>query len=328
MPIAHLVPGGADFDRLDDLARRARHVGQVEHFRGHSGWTRILMPGCFSRNSCTCSGRNIWWTLQWPFQRITLLRSSCSSVLAAERVGVRIPDRHLVERDAHRRGPCCGPGADRGRTARGCVRANDHSSAAAALRDVQTMPPCRPQNAFRLAAELMYVTGVMSSVSITSPSWSQASSIWSMPAMSAIEQPAARSGRITGTRSPPRSASFSGRLARMSAVSAMKWTPQKTIARQSRLSAAILAELVAVARQVGQGDHLVLLIVVPQNQQPRPQLVAHRLNPRRERVVLQRLVGLELEGGRGCECGDGIDGCSSGGQALPALRFRYAIIRD
>ena len=57
--------------------------------------------------------------------------------------------------------------------------------------------------------------------------------------MSAIEQPAAMSGRTTVTRSPPRSASFSGRLARMSAVSAMKWTPQKAIARQSPLSAAI-----------------------------------------------------------------------------------------
>ena len=27
--------------------------------------------------------------------------------------------------------------------------------------DVQTMPPCSPQNAFRSAAELIYVTGVM-----------------------------------------------------------------------------------------------------------------------------------------------------------------------
>ena len=57
--------------------------------------------------------------------------------------------------------------------------------------------------------------------------------------MSAIEQPAARSGRMTVTRSPFRAASFSGRLARMSAVSAMKWTPQNTIARQSSLSAAM-----------------------------------------------------------------------------------------
>ena len=113
----------------------------------------------------------------------------------------------------------------------------------------------------------MYVTGVMSSVSITSPSSSQASSTWSIAAMSAIEQPAARSGRTTGTRSPPRSASFSGRLARMSAVSAMKWTPQKAIAPAIAALGRHLAEVVAVAAQVGERDHFVLLIVMPQDQQ-------------------------------------------------------------
>ena len=46
----------------------------------------------------TCSGRNIWWTLQWPFQRITLLLWQLLFGVAAERVGVRIPERHFVER--------------------------------------------------------------------------------------------------------------------------------------------------------------------------------------------------------------------------------------
>ncbi len=101
------------------------------------------------------------------------------------------------------------------------------------------MPPWRPQKAFRLAAELMYVTGVTSDVSITSPSSSQAFSTCSIAAMSAIEQPAAMSGSTTVTRSPARSASFAGWLARMSAVSAMKWTPQNAIDRHSPLSAAI-----------------------------------------------------------------------------------------
>jgi len=71
-----------------------------------------------------------------------------------------------------------------------------------------------------------------------SPKSSQAASTCSMAAMSAIEQPAAKSGRMTVTRWPSRAARFSGRFARMSAVSAMKWTPQNTIARQSPLSAA------------------------------------------------------------------------------------------
>lgn len=46
--------------------------------------------------------------------------------------------------------------------------------------------------------------------------------------MSAIEQPAARSGRITVCESP----------VRMSADSAMKWTPQKTTYCAAVLSAA------------------------------------------------------------------------------------------
>ena len=61
-----------------------------------------------------------------------------------------------------------------------------------------------------------------------------------MAAMSAMLHPAARSGRTTSTRIPSRWATFSGLFARMSAVSAIKWTPQKTIQRQSLFSAAIL----------------------------------------------------------------------------------------
>ena len=103
------------------------------------------------------------------------------------------------------------------------------------------------------------------------------------------------SGRHDGHPPPSRSASFSGRLARMSAVSAMKWTPQKTIDRHSRAGGRHLAELVAVAPQVAQGDHFVLLIVVPQDQQLRPELLPHRLNPLSQLVVFQRLVRCQLE---------------------------------
>ena len=87
----------------------------------------------------------------------------------------------------------------------------------------------------------------------------------------------------------------------MSAVSAMKWTPQKTIVRQSRLLGRHLAELVAVAPQVGDGDHLVLLIVMAQDQQLRPHFAADRLDPRGKLLVAERLVGLQLgeRSGRG-----------------------------
>jgi hypothetical protein len=49
---------------------------------------------------------------------------------------------------------------------------------------------------------------------------------------------------------------------RMSALSAMKCTPQKTMYLAS-VSAAI-GELVAVAGVVGEADHLVALVVVPE----------------------------------------------------------------
>ena len=68
------------------------------------------------------------------------------------------------------------------------------------------------------------------SVPNSSSSCSQHSVTESMSAMSAIEQPAARLGRITA---------WSGRD-RMSAVSAMKCTPQKMMASASgRVSAAL-----------------------------------------------------------------------------------------
>ena len=64
-------------------------------------------------------------------------------------------------------------------------------------------------------------------------SWriSQASSTWAQVAMSAMEQPAARSGRTTCWWSP----------VRMSADSAMKWTPQKTTNSASGRAAACWA---------------------------------------------------------------------------------------
>ena len=60
---------------------------------------------------------------------------------------------------------------------------------------------------------------------------SHASTVSSYAAMSAIEQPAERSGRITSTSSG----------VRMSAVSAMKWTPQKTMNFAPRLGASAAA---------------------------------------------------------------------------------------
>ena len=71
--------------------------------------------------------------------------------------------------------------------------------------------------------------GMMRLTSVTRPNSSQASSTWSMSAMSAMEHPALRSGRSTCWWSPVRT----------SADSAMKWTPQKTMNSASVTSAAM-----------------------------------------------------------------------------------------
>ena len=79
----------------------------------------------------------------------------------------------------------------------------------------------------------MYETGTVTSATPASASTSQHSATCSAVAMSAIEQPAARSGRITCCRSE----------VRMSADSAMKCTPQKTMYSASGRAAASRASL-------------------------------------------------------------------------------------
>jgi hypothetical protein len=64
-----------------------------------------------------------------------------------------------------------------------------------------------------------------------------------------------------------------------------------------------LAELVAIPREISQGDDFVLLIMVAENQQLGAELVAHRLNPPLKLGVVQRLVRLQLELRRGGRSG-------------------------
>ena len=77
------------------------------------------------------------------------------------------------------------------------------------------------------------MTGTTSSATPASTSTSHASSTWLIAAMSAIEQPAARSGSTTCWVS----------AVRMSALSAMKCTPQKTMCSASGRAAASRASL-------------------------------------------------------------------------------------
>ena len=112
--------------------------------------------------------------------------------------------------------------------------------------------------------------GTTRSMSVTAASSSQASSTESMSAMSAMEQPALRSGRITCWWS----------AVRMSADSAMKWTPQNTmnsaagVGRQPR-------QPEGVAPGVGPAHDLVPLVVVAEDEQPIAERGLGRADPRR-----------------------------------------------
>ena len=91
--------------------------------------------------------------------------------------------------------------------------------------------------------------------------------------MSAIEQPAFRSGRMTCWPSRPST----------SALSAMKCTPQKTMYLRIGFGSD-LRKLVAVAGEVGEANHLVALIVVAKQDGCRTQLFA-RASAMRSSIV-------------------------------------------
>ena len=82
---------------------------------------------------------------------------------------------------------------------------------------------------------------------------------------------------------------------RISADSAMKWTPQKRTNSASACCGGVLAELEAVAGEVGVLDDLVALVVVAEDDQPLAEGGASGADP------AVRLVGAHLAGRRG-EC--------------------------
>ena len=200
----------------------------------HSGCTSTCTPGTRSRTSSTHCAVNRPCTEQCPFHRIIRASRSCEAVsppfglcgFQTTQSSSDIPScRTAVLR------PRCWSGRNSTFASRRCSKA--HSSATWALDDVHTAPPLRPQNALMSAEEFMYVTGTTDGATPASSSASHASSTCDSAAMSAIEQPAARSGRIT---------CCAGEV-RMSADSAMKCTPQNTTYSASGRAAASRASL-------------------------------------------------------------------------------------
>ena len=148
--------------------------------------------------------------------------------------------------------PRCWSG--RKRTFSPCSKA--HSSARRALDDVHTAPPLRPVNALIAAVEFMYVMGIVTSVMPASASTSQASSTWPIAAMSAIEQPAARSGRITAWLRSGEDVGALGHEVHAREHDVLRVGARRSVARQ----------LEAVAGDVGELDDLVALVVVAEHE--------------------------------------------------------------
>src|SRR5437667_1705140 len=111
------------------------------------------MPGYFARTLSTCSGRNLWWTEQCPFQRITLA--------FFKRSGVRPP---LIMYGSHttisfngmpKLYPVLRPRCWSGRKRIFSFLANAQLNAPLAFDEVQTTPPRSPQNALMAAVEFI-----------------------------------------------------------------------------------------------------------------------------------------------------------------------------
>ena len=190
----------------------------------HSGWAITMPSGCSARKAAMCSGRNRWCTEQWPFHSRKVACLASTSVRPPSSMAW-VPHAHVGLVEAHRVA---------GVATEVLVGEEQHLVAAGpafgavAERPVEHGPGVgrRAHGAAVLAHERLergrrvHVGDRHELVDVGDPGEvSHASSTWSMSAMSAIEQPALRSGRITCWWSPVST----------SADSAMKCTPQNTM---------------------------------------------------------------------------------------------------
>ena len=236
MPIAHDEPAGAastvlmmnsvDPTRSALVTTSWRALGVHQHLDAGDPLAHLVDDFAVNR-PCT---------EQCPFHRIIRASRSCSGGQAA--VGlVRVPHDAVLEascpssRTAVLR-PRCWSGRNSTFASRFC--SNAHSSATWAFDDVQTAPPCRPQNALMSAEEFMYVTGTTDV--------GDAGVLERVPGV--LDLRAGRPCRPSSSRRPGRAGSPAAAGAvRMSADSAMKCTPQNTMYSASGRPAASRASL-------------------------------------------------------------------------------------
>ena len=156
-----------------------------------------------------------------------------------------------------------------------------HSRARLALDEVQIVPPCLPVNALMSAEEFMYETGTTCSATPASVSTSQHSATCSAVAMSAIEQPAARSGRTTFWSSDGQDVRGLGHEVHAAEDDVLGLRPGGRVPGQ----------LEGVAGDVGELDDLVALVVVAEDEDLVAELLLGRAGARHQVRVGRRRAG-------------------------------------
>ena len=296
VPIAQVEPGGGGLDGLDDELRRADQVGLEHDLVGALGVDQDLDAGDASRAARRRRRRR---TGRAPSSGPSTGSSSPSrSSLGGEpAVGLRAGPRPRSRRGVRPilstavLRPRCWSGRN-STFASGLLlerplerdlgvgrRADDAAVAAAERLDVGARSSCRSPARRRRRRRRRSARPRR-----PRPGPSRA--------MSAIEQPAARSGRIT---------CWSGAV-RMSADSAMKCTPQKTMNSASGPGRGVAGQLEGVAGDVGELDDLVALVVVAEHEHPLAQRRLGRAGPRHQvRVGGGRQVARALDAALGGE---------------------------
>ncbi len=259
VPTAHTLPGAALAHRLDDVFGATAVVGRLHDVPRHLGMDDDADAGMLLAQRLDLLHREarVDRAVPLPQEQLRALRLLRRETAAESRAGSHTC--HLIERHAHLVG---------GVAAQVLIGQEQHPLAALP-RPLERRPRAlrrRADDAAVLADEgfdrrRRVDVGDRHDASRrpSASSSSQQVSSWSASAMSAIEQPAARSGRITcwcGAQST-------------SALSAMKCTPQKTMKSASGVRGDLTREAERVADVVGELDHLVALVVMAENEQPR-----------------------------------------------------------
>ena len=295
--MAQRVPGGAaSISRMILLVEPTASARSTTSIM-HSGWTMILMPGYFARICVTCCGRNIWWTLQQPFQRITRLRRMSSGVLPPSGLG-RIPQRHLLQRNAHRPG----------RVPAQVLIGEEQHAAAPGERPIERGPgvgrradDAAVPAAKRLQAGRRIDVGDRHQVVGVDHLGQLPPAVFDLRDVGHVGQRAAGGQVGQDHRHAPPAAL--GKPLGPIGQNVGRFGHEVDAAEGDGPALLVLGrqfgQLVAVAAEVGQRDHVVLLIMMAENQQPRAHFAPHPLDALGEHVVLQRFVSGQIESRHG-----------------------------